>query len=454
MHLASMSIYLHSLALSALLLLGCAGRSIHAGESHLHVQQQSNTRSEGREVSAEAREMLLPHGFGRAMFGRAGPQAGTPHAGNLAPSRGAIPQVAKGVEQTSGSLLSSQPDKTRNSVLSMGIGSIENDSANPPDQPGSEPILQTRAWFNEAAEMTPKRLMMTRRSLTKSIVAAVPVFFMFPDFAKAADTAALQSMYEADPRLKVLQVIGSWDKNKDGRISREEFEKGMTDYVPHELTPEQLDKAWARIENVDYQRRASDPSYAGNTLTDEQKQRPQPLQEIALPTDRVKSSIPKADGGFYQYPSPQQAYNAMVRKGKEPDVYRAEEFVRTHNEMNERGWAQVLEYESVTHPECAAKDVKLKKFNGDYPGRVKGSFDRHRWRIQRCGGTSETTYLLDYYDTKKVDERTMPYSNDEIEIRAFPDPEDPSNNEDIMKFKTKRGKLFSSTADTDGNAYK
>merc|ERR1712032_413950 len=113
----------------------------------------------------------------------------------------------------------------------------------------------------------------------------------------------------------------------------------------------------------------------------------------------------------------------------------------------------VLEYESVSHPECAAKDVKLKKFNGDYAGRVKGSFDRHRWTIVRCDGTQGTTYLLDYFDTKKIDERTMPYSNEEIEIRAFPDPEDPSNEADIKKFRKARGKSFSSTADTDGNAY-
>jgi len=438
MHLASMSIYVRALALSELFLLGGAGRSIRVGESHLHSQQQSNTRSEGRELSAEAREILVPRSF------RAGPQAGTPHAGNLAPSRGATPQVAEGAGWDPVLWRPSQPDKTRSSVISMGTGSIE-DSADPPDQ-----ILQTRAWFSEAAETTPRRLM-TRRDV---LAAAAVVFWMFPDATMAAETAAMQSMYEADPRLKVLQVIGSWDKDKDGRISRDEFEKGMKDYVPHDLTPAQLDNAWSRIEKVDYQRRASDPSYAGNLLTEEQKQRPQPLQEISLTTDRVKSSIPKAEGGFYQYPSPQQAYNAMVRKGKEPDIYRAEDFVRTHNEMNERGWAQVLNYESVTHPECAAKDVKLKKFNGDYPGRVKGSFDRHRWTITRCDGTQETTYLLDYFDTKKIDERTMPYSNDEIEIRVFPDPEVPSSKEETRKFKEKMGKSFSSTADIDGNVFK
>jgi len=287
---------------------------------------------------------------------------------------------------------------------------------------------------------------MTRRSLAKSIAAALPLS-LFPRVTKAAPTAAMESMYEADPRLKVLQVIGSWDKDKDGRISRAEFEKGMTDYVPHELTPAQLDNAWARIEKVDYQRKASDPSYAGNTLTEAQKQSPAPRQPISLPTDRMKSSIPKADGGYYQYPSPQQAYNAMLRKGKEPDIYRAEEFVGTHNKMNERGWEQVLKYESVTHPECKAKDVKMKKFNGDYNNRVKKSFDRHRWTIQRCG-KEETTYLLDYFDTKEVDERTMPYSNDEIEIRVFPDPEDPSSAADIRKFEEIMGKTFTSTADS------
>merc|ERR1712018_217253 len=46
-------------------------------------------------------------------------------------------------------------------------------------------------------------------------------------------------------------------------------------------------------------------------------QRPSPDQPFALPTDRQKSSIPKAgtEGETWVYPSPQMFWNAMLRKG-------------------------------------------------------------------------------------------------------------------------------------------
>lgn len=293
-------------------------------------------------------------------------------------------------------------------------------------------------------------------SMVKTVAAAAALSFLLSDPSGAAvatapappdtSTVELASMYQADGRLRMLQMIGSWDTDKDGRISRPEFEKGMRDYVPHELSPGQMDQAWGRIVKAELQRRATDPSFIGNTLTDEQKQLPQPGQPFPLPTERVVSPIPKASGGFWKFPSPQQAYNAMVRKGKVPDINRAQDFVSTHNEMNERGWNQVLKYESVTHPECPATEVKLKKFNGDYPGRVEGSFDRHHWVVDRCG-KGEATYVLDYFDTKKYDEITMPYSNDDIEIRVRPDPDDPNAKTDTVKFEKAMGKPFTTTAD-------
>eukprot|EP00469_Lotharella_globosa_P017482 CAMPEP_0167822886 /NCGR_PEP_ID=MMETSP0112_2-20121227/7794_1 /TAXON_ID=91324 /ORGANISM="Lotharella globosa, Strain CCCM811" /LENGTH=373 /DNA_ID=CAMNT_0007724401 /DNA_START=14 /DNA_END=1135 /DNA_ORIENTATION=+ len=246
----------------------------------------------------------------------------------------------------------------------------------------------------------------------------------------------------------MIQRINGWDTDKNGRISRKEFEKGMQDYVPHELSPGQLEQAWQRIQGVELDRRATDPSFAGNVLTDAQKQLPQPGQPVSLPTDRVTSNIPKSDGSYYQYPSPQQAYNAMVRKGKDPDIYRAKDFVSTHNVMNERGWNQVLAYESVTHPECPKERVKLAKFNGDYDGRVKGSFDRHYWTVSRCE-TDTQVYVLDYFDTKKFDEITMPYSNDDIEIRVQPEPGTPAAAADMAKHKKATGKVYGSTGDFD-----
>mmetsp|Transcript_12191 Transcript_12191/g.18193 ORF Transcript_12191/g.18193 Transcript_12191/m.18193 type:complete len:357 (+) Transcript_12191:30-1100(+) len=266
-----------------------------------------------------------------------------------------------------------------------------------------------------------------------------------PILATEAPAAVEIQVDEAHGQSEIMEQIGTWDKDKNGRITRDEFEAGMRDYVPHELSPGQLDQAWARIQGVELERRATDPSYAGNKLTEEQKQLPQPGQPINLPTDRVESSIPRENGGVWKYPSPQQAYNAMVRKGKDPDIFRAKDFVSTHNEMNERGWSQVLKYESVTHPECPKNGIKLAKFNGDYEGRVPGSFDRHYWTVNRCG-KEEQKYILDYFDTKKFDEITMPYSNDDIEIRVKPD-NDAKGMVDTLKHKMKTGNVYSSTSD-------
>lgn len=68
-----------------------------------------------------------------------------------------------------------------------------------------------------------------------------------------------------------------------------------------------------------------------------------------LPTQRSLSSIPRpADGArkeTWEYPSPQQFYNALVRKGWETPVEHVETMVDIHNFLNERAWAEVLKWE-------------------------------------------------------------------------------------------------------------
>lgn len=357
------------------------------------------------------------------------------------PSNVRVPQIAQGVRPAPGFLRFPQITR-QSSVLPMG-------SSHALDRP-----VSMRSTFQEDAP-APATKMTPRRSVLGAIAAAlVPLLRAEPSGAAATSVATK----DLPPKIKMLQTIGSWDKNGDGRIDRPEFEVGMKNWVPHELTPDQMDKAWNRIVNVELDIRANDPSFAGNKLTDAQKQLPQPNQPMPLPTDRVESSIPKlnpdgSDGGVYKYPSPQQAFNAMMRKGKDPDISRAKDFVETHNEMNERGWDQVLRYEKVTHPESSTCEggIKLRKFNGDYQGRPSGSFDRHHWIINRCG-KEDMTYVLDYFDTKKYDEITMPYSNDDIEIRVRPDPDDPNAQGDVSRYQKKTGKEFSTTADTDYKA--
>lgn len=70
-------------------------------------------------------------------------------------------------------------------------------------------------------------------------------------------------------------------------------------------------------------------------------------QTVALPTEREPSTIPKGDGkGNWEYPSPQQMYNALLRKGyTDTDVTAVESMVSVHNFLNEGAWAEIMEWE-------------------------------------------------------------------------------------------------------------
>lgn len=87
-------------------------------------------------------------------------------------------------------------------------------------------------------------------------------------------------------------------------------------------------------------------------------QSPAPGQSIALPQDRTESSIPRApspDGApaptpKWEYPSPQQFYNALVRKGWETPEEHVETMVHIHNFLNEEAWNEVLKWEGTSNP--------------------------------------------------------------------------------------------------------
>jgi cytochrome c heme-lyase len=80
----------------------------------------------------------------------------------------------------------------------------------------------------------------------------------------------------------------------------------------------------------------------------ELNQQKQSDQTIELPTQRVISSIPKAKGdeSKWEYPSPQQFYNALRRKGWETPEEEIETMVDIHNFLNEEAWQEVLKWES------------------------------------------------------------------------------------------------------------
>jgi cytochrome c heme-lyase len=160
-------------------------------------------------------------------------------------------------------------------------------------------------------------------------------------------------------------------------------------------------------------------------------QLPNPSQQIELPTDRVSSTIPKGGDGVettWTYPSPQQFYNALSRKGKMDNANNqsgggdggessegsegaaSEEdmssVVALHNNMNEKTWAKVVEWEHQTYDETSTP--KLLKFTGcphdlSPKAAIKHyllghplPYDRHDWTILRSDGTT-TRYIIDYY---------------------------------------------------------
>jgi cytochrome c heme-lyase len=176
---------------------------------------------------------------------------------------------------------------------------------------------------------------------------------------------------------------------------------------------------------------------------------PAPSQTLSLPVSRETSTIPRGDGsGLWEYPSPQQMYNAMLRKGyTDTPVDAVESMVAVHNYLNEGAWAEILEWErrfgrGVVHGarECrrgeagtvhtATSDAvwedddgvpppQLVRFMGRpgeltpkarllqaagwaFPGRFgqEPPFDRHDWTVKRFlsdGSAKEVRYVIDYY---------------------------------------------------------
>lgn len=168
-------------------------------------------------------------------------------------------------------------------------------------------------------------------------------------------------------------------------------------------------------------------------------QMPASTQTKELSTDRVKSSIPKGGGDndastasatatTWTYPSPQQFYNALARKGKLEDDTTEEDMasvVALHNNMNEKTWAKVVEWERQTYKGDATP--KLLKFMGrpqdlSPKARLKHwmlghplPYDRHDWTVLRDDGTT-VRYIIDYYydetRAQTTEESGMPHLYD------------------------------------------
>lgn len=84
-----------------------------------------------------------------------------------------------------------------------------------------------------------------------------------------------------------------------------------------------------------------------NYMFPDLSQKPAANQNYDLPTSREPSTIPKGSGdGNWEYPSPQQMYNALLRKGHtDTDVTAVEAMVSVHNFLNEGAWDEIMGWE-------------------------------------------------------------------------------------------------------------
>ncbi|QSS66844.1 cytochrome c heme lyase [Histoplasma capsulatum] len=178
-----------------------------------------------------------------------------------------------------------------------------------------------------------------------------------------------------------------------------------------------------------------------------------PNQTVDLSVEREVSSIPRADSSSsrWEYPSPQQMYNALLRKGYSDTPQDAvEAMVAVHNFLNEGAWEEIVGWERTFAGglwkgwlRCKRGDLnllreehreeremgsggegepraepRLVRFMGRpqertpkatilqalgwvYPAKFGTSppFDRHDWYVQRqtSSGPKEVRYVIDYY---------------------------------------------------------
>ncbi|EFJ46794.1 hypothetical protein VOLCADRAFT_75232 [Volvox carteri f. nagariensis] len=108
---------------------------------------------------------------------------------------------------------------------------------------------------------------------------------------------------------------------------------------------------------------------------------------------------------YWVYPSEQMFYNAMKRKGWDPQTEDMRNVVAIHNSVNERAWREVMAWERLHCEECP--NPRLKRFQGrpsDLSPKARLlnfvgfglPFDRHDWVVDRCG--REVRYVIDFYN--------------------------------------------------------
>jgi len=195
-------------------------------------------------------------------------------------------------------------------------------------------------------------------------------------------------------------------------------------------------------------------------------QTPHPGQRLPLSTHRLESTIPRQsdssipghqirltaaeaeaveqanakedDQNTWVYPSEQQVFNAMKRKGwKGIEEESIPSFLQIHNSVNERSWQDVLEWEELAGH--SSESVELSRFEGRPTdltpkawllttlGITDKPFDRHDWYVvnkdnKHKDNQKQKRYVLDFYMTESNSGTGLPKV--EIDVRpAIDGPE-------------------------------
>lgn len=149
---------------------------------------------------------------------------------------------------------------------------------------------------------------------------------------------------------------------------------------------------------------------------------PTDLPDSGLSKSRRVSSIPSADGSWV-YPSASQFYSALQRKGWETPSESVQTMVDIHDEMNERVWKEVLEWEKLRgsdsfylaklegKPDTLSPKARFFSLFGEKP------FDRHDWVVNRNG--KNVRYIIDYYCGGTQDDSAVFYADVRPALDSF-----------------------------------
>jgi len=113
-----------------------------------------------------------------------------------------------------------------------------------------------------------------------------------------------------------------------------------------------------------------------------------------------------AKTGNWVYPSERMFFDAMKRKGHDPQAPDMQTVVPIHNAVNERAWQEIKKWEAPWIAGTSCQTPRLHSFSGlstklSPKARIntllgyQAPFDRHDWVVDRCG--QEIEYIIDFY---------------------------------------------------------